>query len=172
MRPRAILLLLLLSSAAGYCAERSIDTVAAYAGTWSITIDHLDTPHSKASHETNTVRNDCWRSAPYLACRQIIDGDPKALLVFAYDAKTDQYTSYPIPSDGGPAGKGALEIHGNVWMFPWQVPEGATTTYYRVLNTFTTADTIDFRQEYSTDQQNWTVMARGHEKRIANAPVK
>ncbi len=171
MRARAILPLLMLACVSGIAAEPGIDTVAAYAGTWSVQIDHLDTAHSKTSHETNTLKNDCWRSAPYLACRQTVDGDAKALLVFTYDAKADRYTSYPIPADGSGAGKGALEIRGNVWTFPWQVPDGATTTYYRVVNTFTTPDTIEFRQEYSTDQQSWTVMARGHEKRIAKAAV-
>lgn len=73
-----------------------IDALRAYAGTWKITIDHRDTPYSKAGHETSTLHNDCWESGPYFACRQIVDGDSKVLLVFTCNGEHD-CTSYQIP---------------------------------------------------------------------------
>jgi hypothetical protein len=82
----------------------AIDKIAAYAGTWQISIEHLDTPLSKASKESSTLRNDCWRSGVYFACNQYVNGDSKVLIVFVYNPKDDSYTSYPIAPGGGPAG--------------------------------------------------------------------
>jgi hypothetical protein len=48
---------------------------------------------------------------------------------------------------------------------PWDVKEKDETTYFRITNTFTSPSAIDFRQEYSEDQQHWTTVATGHEKK-------
>ena len=99
----------------------------------------------------------------------IVDGASKVLLVFTYDAAAGSYTSYQIPTDGGAAGSGKLEIQGNVWTFPWEVKDAEKTTYFRVVNAFTAPDTIAFRQESSTDKIKWTLMAHGAEKKFASA---
>ncbi len=138
-----------------------IEKIAAYAGTWKIVIDHVATPYSKAGHEETTLRNDCWRSGGYFACNQYVN-----------DAKADRYTSYPVPPDGSEAGKGVLEIRGNTWTYPWETKDGDKTTYFRVVNVFTAPDTIEFRQEFSTDKVIWTPMAHGREKKIAAGIVK
>lgn len=171
VRAGAVTVCLTAAAVSAFAAE-GIDKVAAYAGTWKVVIDHVATPYSKASHEENTLRNDCWRSGGYLACNQYVDGESKALLVFTYDAKADRYSSYPVPPDGSPAGHGVLEIHGNTWTFPWESKDGDTTTYFRVLNVWTAPDAIEFRQEYSTDKVKWTEMAHGHEKKTAAGVVK
>lgn len=168
MKQRWVLAGLLLAGTRLWASPATgVDVVmAGYAGTWSVSIDHLDTPHSKAGHDQNTLRNDCWKSGPYLACNQYVDGVSKALLVFTYDAASNRYTSYPIMADGSAAGHGTMEIHGDTWTFPWDAKDGGETTYYRVVNVFHGSDAIDFRQEYSKDQEHWTVMARGHETRL------
>jgi hypothetical protein len=143
-----------------------IDPLWAYAGTWQVTIDHFDTPHSKASHEQTTLRNACWRDGGYLACNQYVDGDSKVLLVFTYTGKNGIYTSYQVPRHGEEPGSGKLIIEGNAWTFPWQSGEGDKTTYFRVVNVFLTPDKIDFRQEFSSDGAHWTAMAHGNETRI------
>jgi hypothetical protein len=153
-------------------AADGIEKIAAYAGTWKIVIDHVATPYSKAGHEESTLRNDCWRSGGYFACNQYVNGESKVLLVFTYDAEADRYTSYPVPPDGSAAGKGVLEIHGNTWTYPWETKDGEKTTYFRVVNVFTAPDTIEFRQEFSTDKVTWTPMAHGREKKIAAGIVK
>jgi hypothetical protein len=142
-----------------------IDSIRAYEGIWDVNIEHLDTAHSKASREHTSLRNDCWKSAGYYACNQYVNGESKALLVFTYNESKNEYTSYPIPPDGGKAGQGKLLIEGNVWTFPWQSDEDGKTTYYHVVNVFTGPDKIEFRQEFSTDNVHWTVMARGAETR-------
>lgn len=142
-----------------------IDAIRAYEGTWDITIDHLDTAESKASHEKTTLHNDCWKSGGYFACNQYVNGESKVLLVFTYDASKNEYTSYQIPPGGAEPGSGKLLIEGNVWTFPWQVGEGDKTTYFRVVNVFLAPDKIEFRQEFSTDHAHWTVMARGIENK-------
>src|SRR5215469_18117567 len=70
-----------------------VDVIWNYAGTWNTEINHLDTPYSKASHEAHKLENDCWKSGAYVACRQIVDGDPKILLVFTYNDKDGSYAS-------------------------------------------------------------------------------
>ncbi|MGD0628800.1 MAG: hypothetical protein ABR987_05580 [Terracidiphilus sp.] len=144
-----------------------IDVICAYAGTWNIEIDHFDTANSKASHEKTLLRNDCWKSGGYFACNQYVNGESKVLIVFTYNAKDNVYTSYQIPPDGSAAGSGTLLIDGNTWTFPWQSKDGDKTTYFRVVNVFTAPDRIEFRQEFSTDQAHWTLMAKGLEKKAA-----
>jgi hypothetical protein len=145
-----------------------VDVVWAYAGVWKVETEHFDTAHSKAGREKANLHNACWKNGAYLACNQYVDGDSKILLVFTYNAKDKTYTSYPIPQDGSPAGSGKLLIDGNVWTFPWQSVEGGATTYYRVVNTFTAPDRIEFRQEFSADKVTWTLMAKGLETKIGN----
>jgi hypothetical protein len=138
----AMALCLMVAASAG---GQGIETIAAYAGTWTTDIDHVTTPYSKVGHEHTQLRNDCWRSGGYFACNQYVDGVSKALLVFTYDAASKSYTSYPIPPDGSAAGQGKLEIKGNVWTFPWQTKYGDTTTWFRVVNVWVKPDRIEFR---------------------------
>ena len=144
-----------------------VDVLRAYAGTWKVEKENLATAESKAGHESNMLRNDCWQSGGYFVCDQFVNGESKALLVFTYDAARKVYTSYPVPTDGSSAGKGRLMIEGNVWTFPWQTGEGAGATFFRVVNVFVSPARIEFRQEFSRDGKQWTVMARGAETRIA-----
>jgi hypothetical protein len=146
---------------------KGIAAIWAYAGVWKIDIENFDTAHSKAGHEKSTLHNSCWKGGEYVVCNQYVDGDSKILLVFTYSSKDNVYTSYQIPKDGGAAGKGTLRIEGNVWTFPWETTEKDVTTYFRVVNTWTTPDHIDFRQEYSTDKTHWTLMAKGEDVRVS-----
>lgn len=155
-----------LSFAAPATPAAGVDAIYAYSGTWKTTIDHVDTPYSKAGHETNTLHNDCWKSGAYLACRQIVDGDPKILLVFTCRTDGRTCSSYQIPPNGAEPGSGDLTLDGNTWIFPWSSTEKGKTTYFRVVNTWSSPRTIEFRQEFSTDQVHWTPMATGHEIKI------
>ena len=143
-----------------------IDRIAAYEGTWKIELENLDTPFSKAGKDSSTLRNECWRSAGFYSCNQYVNGESKALIVFTYNSKNDTYTSHPIPADGGEPGSGKLLIKGNVWTFPWEIKKDGKTVSFRVVNVFTTPATIDYRQEYSTDQIHWITTATGHEAKI------
>jgi hypothetical protein len=167
------ILAIALWSCALYAAAASdkpggIDAIRAYEGTWDVTIEHLDTAHSKASREHTSLRNECWKSGGYFACNQYVDGESKVLLVFVYSPAKNEYTSYQIPPGGGEAGSGKLIIEGNVWTFPWQMKEGDTTTYFHVVNVFTAPDRIEFRQEFSADNVHWTVTAKGAETRTSS----
>jgi hypothetical protein len=143
--------------------SRGIDAIWAYSGVWKVEMEHFDTAQSKAGHEKTTLRNACWKDGVYLACNQYVDGESKILLVFTCSSTDNTCTSYQIPANGAEAGKGRLVMEGNTWIFPWQVTEDGKTTYFRVVNVFTTADKIEFRQEYSTDNARWTVTAKGTE---------
>lgn len=155
-----------LGSAAPASAPSGIDAIYAYAGSWKISITHLDTPYSKAGHETSTLHNDCWKSGAYLACRQIVDGDPKILLVFTCRPDGRTCSSYQIPSDGSDSGSGALTLDDKKWIFPWSANKDGKTTFFRVVNVWSSANTIEFSQEFSADQVHWTTMATGHETRV------
>ena len=149
-------------------ATAGIDAIMAYAGTWKVEGTRFATAHSDASKEDTTLRNDCWKSGAFVACNQYVNGDSKVLLVFTYNDKQQMYTSYPIPQSGEFVSPGKLQIIGNVWTFPWQVTQGGATTYFHVVNVFTTADHIDYVQEFSTDNVHWTTMAKGSETKIGN----
>ena len=143
-----------------------LDVLKAYAGRWKTEIHYLDTPYSKQGDTGYELRNDCWRSAGYYVCDQFVGGESKALLVFTWDTKHG-YLSYPItPESGDTLHAGQLVVHGSVWSFPWEVVKDGKTTYFHVLNIWSTPDRIEFRQEYSADGERWTVMAQGHETRI------
>lgn len=149
-------------------APIGLDKIAAYAGTWKGETQNFATPYSKASHETATIQNDAWRSGDFYVIHQTVNGKLEPVLsVYTYDSKTDIYHVYGVPMTGddpGPAGK--LIIKGNVWTFPWEYHDKGKTVYFRVVNVFTTPKTIEYRQEFSTDQIHWTVMAKGHEIKV------
>jgi hypothetical protein len=150
-------------------ANVALDLLAGYAGEWNARIDHLDTPFGKAAHEEFRLANTCLRAGLYLACHQAINGDPKILLVFTCPQDADSCVSYPIPPDGSPVTPSKVVVSGNRAEFPWQTSDAGKTTRFRVVNIFTGADRIEFRQEYSLDGANWLPMATGIETRIQSA---
>ncbi|MFI4920658.1 MAG: hypothetical protein ACHQAZ_03330 [Gammaproteobacteria bacterium] len=150
------------SSSAGVAG---LDALSAYAGSWRTEIHYLDTPYSQKRDTSYELRNDCWRSAGFYACDQFVGGESKALLIYTYDP-AHGYSSYPIPVGAGEVHAGHLEIQGKVWTFPWKTVKDGKTTYFHVTNTWDSPDSIQFRQEYSPDGQQWLLMAEGHETRI------
>ncbi|HKF49022.1 MAG TPA: hypothetical protein VKB38_16815 [Terracidiphilus sp.] len=168
---RSFFVMTLLLSAAGSAlaaqtAPTGVDAIWAYAGTWKSETQNLDTQYSKASREAATLHNDCWKSGAYVACRQIVNGDPKVLLVFT--CKDDHNcASYQIPQDGSEPGHGKLQLDGATWIFPWSMTDAGKTTYFRVVNVWSSLTTIEFRREFSIDQVHWTQMATGHETKVS-----
>jgi hypothetical protein len=144
-------------------ATKDIDALWSYAGTWKIETENFDTPYSKAGKKVSSLHNDCWRSGEYIACRQIVDGDPKVLIVFTCTRPDHYCTTYQIPTDGSGPNSGTMLVEGNVWTFPWQTTDGGKTTYFRVVNVWSSPTSLDYRQEFSTDKVNWTKTASGHE---------
>lgn len=141
-----------------------LDRIAAYAGTWKIETENLATPFSKAGKESSTLRNECWRNGAFYVCDQFVNGESKALVIFTEGADAATYNSYSVPADGGKAGPGGkLLISGNTWTFPWEYERDGKTVHFHVVNVFSTPKTIEFRREFSEDNEHWTVMARGHE---------
>lgn len=151
-------------AAAAAAPNNDLDAIWNYAGSWRISTQSFDSPYSKAGKHNSSLRNDCWRGGQYITCRQIVDGESKVLIVFTC-GRSDHYCySYQIPPDGSPASTGTMHIEGDTWTFPWQTAgKDGKTTYFRVVNTWSSSSTIDFRQEYSTDQVHWTKTSSGHE---------
>jgi hypothetical protein len=143
-----------------------IEKVMVFAGTWKSESDQYDTAYSKAGHVAVTTVNDCFRNGNYYACNQSVNGQSRWLLVFVYPGSGDTYGVYNVPADGTPGIPGQLIIYDKTWTFPVQRNNLGKTTYFRTVNTFTDANHYDFRQEYSEDKENWTVMVQGHQTRI------
>ncbi len=151
----------------GQSQASGIEVISAYAGNWKTEIEYVDTKFSKARKETTNLRNDCWRSGEYFACHQYVDDKSAATLVFTYTAKDDVYHSYVIPPDGSEPHMGKLLVKGNTWIFPWEDKDDASKQYYfQVVNTWSSPNTIEYRQEFSDDKLHWTVSARGHETKL------
>ena len=147
-------------------AKATVEQIQAYAGTWKVETELFATPFSKAGHDAKTLVNDCWKSGAYLACRQIVDGDAKVLLVFTCSGRDHTCTSYQIPPDGSDAHSGGMTIDGATWTFPWSMSENGKTTWFRVVNTWISPMRIEYRQEFSSDQVHWTATAVGHEEKV------
>jgi hypothetical protein len=163
--------LVILLGCVGLTAEKHADAggvgaLAAYNGTWKIEVTVLDTPFSKAGLRSQTLKNDCWGSGDYYVCHQIVDGDSKALVVFTFDQKQNSYASYPITIGSDAVHAGRLIIDGNKWTFPWELTDKGHTTYFHVVNVFSTPTTIDYFKEYSEDGEHWQFMEKGRETRV------
>ena len=156
---------LLCVSAAAAAADGGLDRIAVYAGTWHTQAEDYATPYSKAGTETGVLHNDCWRGRAFYTCEQIVDGQPKALIVFQRGKDDDHYVTHALPADGSAGGDGTLIVAGGRWTFPWQFGDHGKTVYARTVNVFSGRDRIDYRQEYSYDQVHWTPMAKGTETR-------
>jgi hypothetical protein len=71
-------------------------------------------------------------------------------------------TRYP----SGDVHPGSLIIEGDTWTFPGDSNEGGKTTHFRVVNVWSSPDSIEFRQDYSSDGSHWNRMAEGHNQRV------
>lgn len=157
----------LLTAATTVARAAEIDAIAAYDGTWKTHIVHVKSALGPAFTEDATLHNVCRHTAGYYACEQIVDGVTKVLLVFTYDPKQKQYASHVFPAVANEdMGSGTLLINGNVWTFPWRQTIDGKQADVRIVNTFTNPDTIEVREEFSFDNQTWTVALTGTEHRI------
>jgi hypothetical protein len=163
----AITLAMASAHAAPPPSAKDVGVFARYAGTWNMQMTRVQTPYSKPSNETMTVKNDCWRSEIFYVCDQIIDGSPKALIVFFYNAEEKRYGSFPITAASDSVHPGDVLVDGATVTFPWQINDNGKTVSMRIVNTFTTPDTMDFRQEYSDDGKTWQPIATGIEHKVA-----
>jgi hypothetical protein len=148
------------------CAAE-VDTFARYAGTWKMQMSYVESAHSKARTESMTVKNDCWHSDNFYVCNQIIDDKSRALIVFFYDPVAKRFGSYPIAVGADTVHPANVLVDEKSITFPYDIEDNGKTVHMRIVNTFTTADTLDFRQEYSDDGQKWVTMATGVEHRVS-----
>ena len=160
-----VLALSALSLALATDVTHGLDRLDLFAGTWKTESQNYDTPYSKAGKVSSTLVNQCWKTGAFFICNQSVNGISRVLLTFTY-LGGDSYGVTYVPADGGHASSGRLIIAGGVWTYPGQQVNLGQTTYFRNVNIFSNRDNIDFREEYSTDQQNWTLMAQGHETRV------
>ena len=147
--------------------DAGIGVFARYAGTWKVELTRVETPYSKPGPESMTVKNDCWLSEVFYVCDQIIDGAPKALIVFFYNAEDKTYGSFPITAASATAHRGEVLVDGKSIVFPWQINDNGKTVWMRIVNTFTGPDSMDFRQEYSLDGKAFKPISTGVEHRVS-----
>ena|SRR5690348_13136117 len=156
-----------LGVAADAPAPDGLDRLNVFAGTWKSVGQNFKTPYSEAADTSSTVTNQCWKTGAFFICNQSVDGVSRVLVVFTYKGG-DTYTVSNIPASGGIASNGSLVIAGGIWTFPGVSHKYGQATYFRTVNIYSNNDNLDYREEYSEDQQTWTAMAQGHETRIRN----
>lgn len=142
-----------------------IAKAAVLAGTWKTDGQQLATDFSKASHDTSTLRNDCWRSGEFYSCDQYVNGESKALIVFTFNPGDGTYNTYAIVYGGTPASSGKLKIDGDTWTYGGVKDSSSPPPYYRTVNVFEGDDTIHFTVQYTRDNQHWITMNQGVETR-------
>jgi hypothetical protein len=164
------LLLLALAFARAPAANQTdpLAILSYYDGTWRTEVQHFDTAYSKAGRDSRTIENSCWRREAVYTCSQTVNGQQKALLVFTWQAADQAYDSYAVPLDGGAAGKGRLLITGDDWIYPWEQTLPSGTVHFRVVNHFRGRNHIDYRREFSSDGEHWTVMESGIEDKVGS----
>ncbi|HEX2668709.1 MAG TPA: hypothetical protein VHP13_10080 [Gammaproteobacteria bacterium] len=148
-------------------ATSPLDRLNVFAGTWKTESEKFDTPYSSAGTVSSTLVNQCWKAGNFFICNQSVNGQSAVLLVFTYKGG-DSFNISNIPAAGGYASNGSLVVNGGVWTFPGQTHKFGQVVYFRTVNIYSDNDNLDYREEYSTDQQTWTLMAKGHEARLRN----
>lgn len=156
-----------LATAADAPAPTALDRLNVFAGTWKSDIQNFKTPYSEESTGSSTLVNQCWKTGAFFICNQTVDGVSRALLVFTFKGG-DTYNEAEISADSGRSANGTLLVDGGVWTFPGQFHKLGQVVYVRTVNIYNDNDSLDFREEFSTDQQTWTVMSKGHETRVRN----
>lgn len=169
MKRFLLLMLMILSGAAALAADTAPSAALAklkvFAGAWRSDSEKFDTIYSSAGKVSSLQSNECSINGGFYICNQSSNGVSRVLLVFTYKGG-DSYGVTYVPADGSHAVSGELIINGDTWTYPGQLTKLGQVTYMRTVNVFTSPDTIQYRQEFSVDQQNWTLMAQGTETRI------
>lgn len=142
-----------------------LDRLTVFAGVWKSDAENYDTIYSQAGKVSSTLVNQCWKAGAFFVCNQSVNGVSRVLLVFSYKGG-DTYWISEVPADTGHAASSTVVIAGGVWTFPGQSTKLGQTTYFRTVDIFNGTDSIDFREEFSTDKENWTLMSKGHETRV------
>jgi hypothetical protein len=153
------------SMAADAPAPTGLDRLAVFAGTWKSESQTFKTPYSEEGSSSTTLVNQCWKAGAFFVCNQSVNGVSASMLVFTYK-DGDTFNEAAIQAATGQANNGTLVISGGVWTFPGVSHKYGQVTYFRVVNIYSDNDHLDFREEYSQDQQTWTPMATGHETRV------
>lgn len=146
-------------------APQGLDRLAVFAGTWKSESQTFKTPYSEETSVTSTLVNQCWKAGAFFMCNQSVDGASRVMLVFTYKAG-DSYGVTYVPADGSHAVTGSVVVAGGVWTYPGESHKYGQVTYFRTVNIYSDNDNLDYREEYSEDQQTWTLMAKGHETRV------
>jgi hypothetical protein len=148
-------------------APSPLDQLSVFAGTWKSDTQNFKTPYSEESSGSYTLVNQCWKAGAFFVCNQSVEGVSRSLLVFSYKGG-DTYKEVAISADTGIGSNGTLLVDGGVWTFPAESHKLGQVVYFRTVNVYNGNDNLDFREEYSDDQQTWTLMAKGHETRVRN----
>lgn len=145
--------------------QSDLDRLNVFAGSWKSDAENYDTIFSKAGTVSSTLVNQCWKAGVFFVCNQSVNGVSRVLLAFSYKGGDSYFVNY-VPADTGRAVSGTVIIAGGVWTYPGQQTKLGQITYFRTVDIFSDNDNIDFREEFSTDNQNWTLMSKGHETRV------
>ena len=135
-----------------------------YGGTWELT-----SADAKAGTTPDTISNVCGLIGKFLGCQQTLNGKLSSLIIFVPGEKPGHYYTQAVLPEGWAAGRGELDIAGDLWTYRSKATENGKTTYYRTTNVFSGKDKIHFEVSESPDGEHWTVTKSGDERRTAPA---
>ncbi|MGA2552562.1 MAG: hypothetical protein ABSF50_20645 [Burkholderiaceae bacterium] len=154
-------------------AESVPEKQKACEATWRVRIESFLTPYSKPDRELTTVRTDCRIRANSRVCRQSIDEDPKgsSWAIIADEEPSAHWCDPTVfRSSNGTPGRPVIE--GGTWVCTWIKIDDGRKVHFRLVKVLQGPWDIEFRSEFSTDGEHWTVMSQGHETKLAGAPEK
>lgn len=134
-----------------------------YKGSWE-----LKQSNTKTGTASDYIANVCGLVGKFFACQQTVNGKLSSLVIFIPRDKPGQYYTQAVLPEGLAAGRGELEIGGDLWTYRSQATDKGKTMYYRTTNVFTGKDKIHFEVSESPDGEHWTVTKSGDETRTAS----
>ena len=145
------------------------DTDAAYAPLWLYKGNwELKQNGAKTGTNGDSIANVCGLVGKFFACQQTVNGKLSSLIIFIPRDEPGHYYTQSVLPEGRAAGRGELEIGGDLWTYHSQVIDNGKTTFYRTTNVFTGRDKIHFEVSESPDGKHWTVTQSGDEMRTAS----
>jgi len=135
-----------------------------YDGKWDVMM-------TSAGKDVTRLEDHCVKTGLFFECEQVVDGKPRALVVFLPFAKTstggEEYRTQVLRPDATTPGNWEkLTIEGDRWVYSWETTESGKKLHWHNINTFSGPDKIHFEIQSSEDEKTWKTQNSGDEQRV------
>lgn len=132
-----------------------------YEGTWVRRGEHTD--------QQQTVSQICHQTgARFYSCEDSVNGETIELRIFVPGDEPGHYFTQSVLPSGTALGRGDLAVNGDTWVWNKKtIRDDGAVNYQRMTFVFSgrDKDTIHFQVERSDDEQHWSTVSTGVEKR-------